>query len=567
MIITSDLIPLRGYFKFTQKLLAAAFLSSETQGVMSPFRHVFCAFILLFGSAALPASMSELTTPQRLLNWVKEPMVQKGLGKARNLILDGQGLEKALELFELPLKSELYQALFQEPLDGAVARFLELVEKQEIEKASRLYDSVLIPAYHYRFFLHSVLQGTPLKEAVSHFRDLDPLLKDALTDESDKKQICHYARVRMGIRRDSTAFFRLKGVHYAFSRSYEMVSSGLPLQRALEPLRHPEGSFRRAVLSTEINRVRVKRYLGYCKEGDSEAERGEWTTLVLLWASEEVKAGEELAKIFAQVGSFSPDHGVGFLLGHSNQPQRVSALYRALALNKFRVAPQFFNMELVLNWARKGASLLRSGIPAKKVANEVFGLDSRFPIYRVLTQDAYHEELIKFYEDIADGRGFYESFEELAALCEYRVPELLKEDKPRTPQELAEFRSKYRKESVLKMLPRKKGPEIPQTTQTYLPSDPSKDKLNLVGAEGVVFSNPGRFLELKIPGVERKLRKRKILAKVKTKSKSKPKGRDSVTLGPVGPFPLDHPLIQKQKPRRKEKNFLSLLKRALRKFR
>ncbi|MBT3783970.1 hypothetical protein HOF92_03270, partial [bacterium] len=76
---------------------------------MSPFRHVFCAFILLFGSAALPASMSELTTPQRLLNWVKEPMVQKGLGKARNLILDGQGLEKALELFELPLKSELYQ--------------------------------------------------------------------------------------------------------------------------------------------------------------------------------------------------------------------------------------------------------------------------------------------------------------------------------------------------------------------------------------------------------------------------------------------------------------------------
>ena len=532
---------------------------------MRAFLSIFVLSTLLFFLNICSAQANSGSIPG-IHQWLSQAEVQQNLAKARRAILDGKGLEQSLEILNLPISSEIYQALFQEPLNGAVARFMEAASEGSLKEAVQLYDTILVPAYHYRFFLHVVLQGTPLKEAISHFKLLDPFLKQALLDESDRDQISHYARVRMGLRKDPSAFFRLKGIHYGFARAYKMVDEGKPLEEALAPLLHPRNSFRFQVLSNEKYRDRVQDYLKSARDADPESEREKWATLLLLWASQQAVEGRDLRSLQEAVGIFPGEYGVGLLL-RKGEASRVSFLYKALALRRFHIAPQFFDMDLPMKWSIQAVEMLHRGVGAEEVLKKLFGLDARFPIYRVLAEDAYREELIGFYRDLSNGKGFYASFEKLAMISSYEVPGLLQEGETRSPQELARFRQIYKKDLVMEIIAEKEGPQIPGSGRVLIPTDPSNENPFLQRENGPILSRAGRFLDLlasgKSKGPEKEI---KIAKKPLSKQKREPETKKGISLGPVGPFPLP-PEAQKKTKRRGYQRLLTKLKNSLRKLR
>lgn len=475
---------------------------------------------------------------------------------AQKALLEGQGLEKGLEILKIPMRSELYQALFQEPMDGVVLHFLELLNSGSVQEAASLYDSILVPAYHFRFFLHTVLEGTPLREAVSHFKSLDPFLKKALMDENDREQICHYARVRMGLRKDPSAFFKLKGIREGFEKAYQMVEQNKPLTEAVEALLDHADSFRYQVLTREESRASILDYLQSAREGSAENEKEKWLTLVLLWASGEASKEGHLANILAKVGLFSPGKGLGLILVKGSHKE-VALLYKALALRRFQVAPQIFDMNLAMEHAISALERLKANESLALVLESQFGLDARFPIHRVLSQEAYREEIIAFYDSLSMGKGFYASFERLASLSSYPVPRPMVGERNRSPLELATFRSIYQQELVEQVRPPRKAPGIPKSTEVLSPSNPTLDTPILNKEEGPLLSQAGRFLDLNMDTQFAK-------AENSERTDQSPQPHEvmvgvGVALGPVGPFPPEENEEEPEKPRGYRRLFSRLI--------
>ena len=466
-------------------------------------------------------------------NWLEGDSTKQNLMEARQTILEGQGLEKGLDSLNIPMRSELYQALFQEPLDGVVLHFLELLSSGLIKEAVSLYDSILVPAYHFRFFLHTVLQGTPLNEALAHFKNLDPFLKRALLDEEDREQICHYARVRMGLRNDPSAFFKLKGVRQSFEKAYLMVENNKPLKEAVRPLLNHSDSFRYHVLTREESRAEIADYLRSARKGNAEDEKEKWLTLVLLWASGEALKEGDLLAIQSKVGLFSPSTALGLAFNKGTHKE-VALLYRAMASRRFQIAPQLFHMNLSMKNALKAVERLKAGEGVAVVLESQFGMDARFPIYRILGQEAYREEILVFYQSLSSGEGFYASFEQLASLTSYVVPKPMMGELDRSPVELASFRSIYQQELVERVLPPRKAPNVPKSVGVLLPTNPLTDTPVVNTEEGPLLSQAGRFLNLEMAMAPVK--------EVTPKKEDRPDqlhtpSRQGISLGPVGPFP------------------------------
>jgi hypothetical protein len=362
--------------------------------------------------------------------WFDLDFVRNSFLNASRELRAGAPLQAVLVSVGLTSKHEVFQVLNNENFREAVATFLGLWADQRQIEANALYEELLEPSYHFKWFAHTIHQGTPLREATNHFKYLSPLMHQALTKEADREAVYHYARVRAGEQTDPGAFFRLKVVQDAFEHALHAIEQGEALLLALEYLMEGEGTWRSTVLSNERERNRVKKYVLACLRADVELEARYWHELIYFWAARQVANDGDLEVIAAQV-RIAPAASPFFrALTQAADRRAIRAFYRAFALRKFRSNREFFELAAVKTACKGAAALIGAGEPVDVAVSQT-GIDSRFSLYPILVSEENREDAKSFMHAIFKEEGFDKALDHLSyALDWLRSVELESGEEP-----------------------------------------------------------------------------------------------------------------------------------------